>query len=271
LLLAHLLRLPRMQLYLNFERTLTPVEVDGLRTLVQRRGQREPLQHITGSTSFCGLEIKVDRRALIPRPETELLAERGWQFLQEQARVLNRPPVALDFGTGSGCLAIALACQCPTAQVYALDVSAEALALAEENARLHCPERRIDFVQGRDLQALPPGTKLDLLVSNPPYIPSAEINTLPPEVRDYDPHAALDGGQDGLDFYRYLAAQAPALLYPAAQLMVEFGDDQALPVRGLFEAKGWRVEALLEDYTQRPRLLVAGREHATRLASQTAA
>src|SRR5207302_3380271 len=130
LLLAHLLKLPRMQLYLNFERTLSPGETDGFRELVRRRAQREPLQHILGSTSFCGFEIAVNRHVLVPRPETELLAEEGWKFLQGRAD----KPTALDFGTGSGCIAIALAAKCPDAKIVALDISADALALAKQNA-----------------------------------------------------------------------------------------------------------------------------------------
>src|SRR5207302_8261507 len=130
LLLAHLLKLPRMQLYLNFERTLSPGETDGFRELVRRRAQREPLQHILGSTSFCGFEIAVNRHVLVPRPETELLAEQGWQFLNrdqgQPTNEANQAPLALDVGTGSGCLAIALAVKCPTAAIYALDNSPEA-------------------------------------------------------------------------------------------------------------------------------------------------
>jgi len=255
LLLAHLLQVPRMQLYLNFDRMLMSTEVDALRELVQRRGQREPLQHIIGTVVFCGLELNVDRRALIPRPETELLAERGWKFLHERSRTEDRPPVVLDFGTGTGCLAIALACQCPNVQIYALDISSAALALAGQNAQRYPPARRIEFLQGGTLQALPPGTRLDLLLSNPPYIPTTEIGTLQPEVRDYDPQIALDGGEDGLDCYRYLAVEAADLLNPEARLMVEIGDGQAPAIRALFEAQNWVVESLAEDYNQRPRIL----------------
>src|SRR6059036_1859341 len=140
LLLAHLLKLPRLQLYLNFERSLTGQEVEALREMVKRRGQREPLQFIVGSTSFCGLEITVNRHVLIPRPETELLAERGWQFLNQLATLdvsTPQPSTVLDFGTGSGCLAIALAFNCPSAHVYALDASAEALEIARQNVKRH--------------------------------------------------------------------------------------------------------------------------------------
>jgi release factor glutamine methyltransferase len=161
LLLAHLLKLPRMKLYLNFERTLAPAEVDGLREFIKRRGQREPLQYIIGSTSFCGLEIAVNRHALVPRPETELLAESGWEFLSK----LEQSPhpagghplparrgegrgegcVALDFGTGTGCIAIALAVKCPSAKIIATDVSPDALALARENAARNSVTDRIEF------------------------------------------------------------------------------------------------------------------------------
>ena len=195
LLLAHLLKQPRMQLYLNFERVLTPAEVEGFRELIKRRGQREPLQHIVGSTSFCGLEIAVNRHVLIPRPETELLAERGWTFLNQLSTLNPQPSTALDFGTGSGCLAIALACKCPAAEVYAIDISPEALALARQNAARHGVAERIRFLQGDGFAALPEGSRFDLIISNPPYIPSGEIASLQPEVRDYDPRRALDGGR----------------------------------------------------------------------------
>src|SRR5207302_5601671 len=151
LLLAHLLKLPRMQLYLNFERTLSPGETDGFRELVRRRAQREPLQHILGSTSFCGLEISVNRHVLVPRPETELLAEQGWTFLQR----LSGNPEALDFATGSGCLAIALAVHSPATQLAALDISPEALELARQNAERHGAADRIRFFQGDGFAALP--------------------------------------------------------------------------------------------------------------------
>ncbi len=221
LLLAHLLKLPRMKLYLNFERALTPAETDGLRELVRRRAQREPLQHITGSTSFCGFEIAVNRHVLIPRPETELLAEAGWNFLLP----LDLPAsTALDFGTGSGCLAIALALKSPGTQVYAVDVSADALTLARQNAARHELTERIQFFEGDGFAALPKEIHFNLIVSNPPYIPSAEIETLEPEVRDYDPRGALDGGTDGLDFYHRLALETGAFLKPGGKLMLEFGE-----------------------------------------------
>ena len=145
LLLAHLLKMPRMSLYLNFERALTTMETDALREFILRRSRREPLQHIIESTLFCGYEIAVNCHALVPRPETELLAEEGWKFL-----MTGRPGAALralDFGTGTGCIAIALAAKCPNAKIIATDVSPEALALAKENATRNNVAEQIEFLQ----------------------------------------------------------------------------------------------------------------------------
>ena len=258
LLLAHLLKMPRMKLYLNFDRVLTVPETDALRELIKRRGLREPLQHITGSTSFCGYEMTVNRNVLVPRPETELLAEAGWQFLA------TRPPesvTALDLCTGSGCIAIALAAKCPSATVVATDISAEALSLARQNATANGVAERIEFSAGDGFTALAAAATraFDLIASNPPYIPSGEIATLDPEVRDFDPRLALDGGDDGLSFYRRLAAAAAEFLRPAGKIMLEFGDGQADAIKNIFESEKWIVEAVLADYSHRARILVARR------------
>jgi release factor glutamine methyltransferase len=254
LLLAHLLKMPRMTLYLNFERALSPAEIDSLRELVKRRGLREPLQHIVGSTSFCGFEIAVSRHALIPRPETELLAEVGWNFLITRHSSLV---TVLDFGTGSGCIAIALAAKCPNAKIVATDISADTLTLAKKNATRNKVLERIEFLQGNGFAAIATDSKFDLIISNPPYIPSAEIETLQPEVRDFDPRGALDGGADGLDFYRRISAEAKPFLKPDGKIMLEFGDYQADAIREIFENEMWIVEAVQEDYSQRARILVA--------------
>jgi release factor glutamine methyltransferase len=287
LLLAHLLKMPRMKLYLNFERVLSPAEIDSLREFVKRRGRHEPLQHIVGSTSFCGYEIAVNRHALVPRPETEILAELGWQFLNliwEGRRVgdpnsgtaTRRPsqnefPSVLDFGTGTGCIAIALAAKCPSAKIVATDISTDALALAKENAARNNVAERIEFFQGNGFatwegrRAGDPNSgtatrrpsQFDLIISNPPYIPSAEIKTLQPEVRDFDPRGALDGGADGLDFYRMLATKAIPFLKSDGKIMLEFGDGQADAIKKIFENEKWIVEAVKEDYSQRARILIA--------------
>ena len=259
LLLAHLLKLPRMQLYLNFQSEVGTPEVESMRELVRRRGLREPLQQLTGSASFCGLEIAVTRDVLVPRPETELLAECAWTFLKTHTSAPAPAASALDFGTGSGCLAIALATHCPEAHLRAVDCSTTALEVARRNAATHRLEDRIQFFPGDGFGALPEAEEFALIVSNPPYIPSGEIARLQPEVRDFEPRQALDGGPDGLDYYRRLALEAPPWLRPGGRLMVEFGDGQADSLRELFSAQKWVVEAVKEDYTRRPRILVAHR------------
>jgi release factor glutamine methyltransferase len=253
LLISHVLKMPRMQIYLNFERVLKEAELTTLREMVQRRGNREPLQYIIGNVPFCNWELTVTPAVLIPRPETEILAERGWQFL---STVRNTPATALDFGTGSGCLAIALAAKVPTAQVHALDASTDALAIAQQNATKQ--NVQIHFHQGNGFEALTPERlQFDLIISNPPYIPSAEIETLEPEVRDHEPRSALDGGADGLDFYRLLAAESKNWLKPSGKILLEFGDGQADAVKKTFEEQKFVVESIECDYSQRPRILSA--------------
>jgi len=259
LLLAHVLSLPRMRLYLNFERVLTAPELARCRELVKRRGQREPLQHIVGSACFCGLEIAVNRHVLIPRPETELLAEAGWTFLNEGATPECGPRMALDWGTGSGCVAIALAAHCPHAVIEAIDASAAALEVAAANAGRHQVADRVRLCRSDGFTALAPDQRFDLVISNPPYIPTSEIQGLQPEVRDHDPRAALDGGQDGLGYYRVLAGETGRFLRPGGKLMLEFGDGQAEAIAGLFGGQNWIVEAIREDYTRRPRILIASK------------
>jgi release factor glutamine methyltransferase len=254
LLLAHVLKTQRLKLYLEFERPLTDSETETLRELVKRRGNREPLQHILGSTSFCGLEIKVNYNVLIPRPETELLAEVGWKFLNG----LQRPELRfLDFGTGSGCIAIALSHFSPASRGWALDKSPEALGVARENAAANKAGDRLQFIESDGFANVDSSLRFDLIISNPPYIPAAEIATLQEEVRKYDPHSALDGGSDGLDFYRLLASEAARFLEPTGKIVVEFGDGQENAIAGIFEKAGWEVETIINDYTARPRMLSA--------------
>jgi release factor glutamine methyltransferase len=253
LLLAHLLRMPRLQLYMSFERALTTTELDALRALVQRRGQREPLQYIVGSTSFCGLEIALNRNVLIPRPETELLAERAWTFLQKAAGV----PSALEIGTGSGCLAIALAHHAPRAKICATDFFGPALELARRNAETNQVSDRVQFCQGDLFGAAPPDARFDLVLSNPPYIPTARLDTLEAEVRDHEPRRALDGGADGQDFYRRMAAEAGAWLRPAGCIMIELDDEGAPATREIFQCEKWRIEGVEKDYRGQERILIA--------------
>jgi len=257
LLLAHLLKMPRMKLYLNFERPLSETELETVRELVRRRGLREPLQYITGSASFCGLELAVNSNVLAPRPETELLAERAWRFLAQLPA--GTPSRALDLCTGSGCLAIALAVNAPAARVDATDISASALEVARANAVRHQLAERVQFHQGNGFAAVPADARFDLIVSNPPYIPTADIETLEPEVRDFEPRLALDGGVEGMDFYRRIAAEAGPFLRAGGRLMLELNDHGADGVRAIFERAEWTVEAIEPDYNRRPRIFIASR------------
>lgn len=252
LMLAELLKKPRLKLYLDFADPVAEPVVDQMREWVKRRGQREPLQHILGKAAFCDFELIVNRHTLIPRPETEILAEHAGQFLAG----LPPPARAWDFGTGTGCLAIALARKCPAAAIVATDCSAEALAVARQNAVNNGVAERIRFAHGDGLAALAADDAFDLIVSNPPYIPSGEIAGLPPEVRDFDPRAALDGGADGLDFYRLLAAQAAARLRPGGRMMLELGDGQAEAVAAIFSTQKWVVLGVERDYSKTERFIV---------------
>jgi release factor glutamine methyltransferase len=258
LILAHVLNRQRMQLYLDFQEAVPEAELSRCRELVRRRGTREPLQHILGTVSFAGLQLHCGPQALVPRPETELLAEHAGTLL---SRCANPGPRVLDFGTGTGCLAIALAVRHPTTHIWATDVSVAALELAQANATLHGVQSRIQFLAGQGLEVLPAALTFDLIVSNPPYIPSAEIETLEPEVKDHDPRTALDGGPDGLRFYRLLGHEAASRLADHGVLIVEFGDGQAQAIATLWTAENWIVEPALADYAGSERFLIARRSH----------
>ncbi len=253
LLLAHVLGMPRLELYLNFERTLSDAELETLRELVMRRGRREPVQYLVGTAAFFGRDFKVSPATLIPRPETEGLVERAVLWARSTPR---EKLTILDYGTGSGCLAVTLAAELPTCAVWGLDACGEALEIAASNAATHEVAQRIRFIEGEGLGALPDALVFDLVVANPPYIPSAEIATLEPEVRDYEPRLALDGGPDGLRFARELAGGIRRISDQGC-LCLEFSDGQESDVAGIFEAEGWIVDAVEPDLSGTPRILVA--------------
>jgi release factor glutamine methyltransferase len=259
LMLAHILQLPRLKLYLNFDRVLETSQLDQLRAMVKRRGEREPLQHILGSAWFCGLEFAVNPNVLIPRPETETLAEQACAYLGLLARAEpERHLWVADVGTGSGCLAVAIASKFDQVDITGLDVSPEALEVARTNIERHRVTNRVKLRQS-DLLASASDGRFDLIVSNPPYIPTPTLADLQPEVRDHDPRLALDGGTDGLQFYRRLAAEAPAYMTSDATLMAEFGDDQQDAITAIFQETAWRVEKLVPDLAAKPRIIVARR------------
>lgn len=223
-LLCAALSLDRVGLYLNFDKPLLETELSAYRTMVARRAKREPLQHILGNQEFMGLEFKTTAAALIPRHDTEVL-------VSEALRVFPSARSVLDIGSGSGCIAIAIAKNLPAAAVVSVDICPEALELARRNADQN--DVAVDFRQGSLFEPVQ-GEQFDIIVSNPPYIPAAHIATLQPEVRDYEPRKALDGGTDGLDFYRQIIPLAPDHLTPGGWLLLEVGADQSEEVTEIF-------------------------------------
>jgi len=228
-LLCEALGLDRVGLYLNFDKPLTDAELSAYRAMVARRAKREPLQYILGTQEFSGLDFVVTPEVLIPRHDTEVLV----------AEALRRAPAdasILDIGLGSGCIAIALAKALPGAKVCGVEQSAGALAVTLKNAELNGVT--LEIVEGSLFEPLQ-GRRFDLIVSNPPYIPTADLATLEPEVRDHEPMAALDGGADGLAFYRAIVPQAPRHLDPGGWLLVEIGIGQGPAVRRIFSQGGF--------------------------------
>ncbi len=225
LLLAHVLKLDRVGLYLNFDRPLDVAELDQLRPLVKRRGQREPLQYLIGSTEFWSLDFEVTPAVLIPRPDTEILVEEALSHASDVGSLL-------DVGTGSGAIVVSLAKELEAWRCQGIDISSEALEVARRNARLNQVEERVELCKG-NLNRLP-DRKYDLIISNPPYIARDEWETLMPEVRDHEPQLALIADDGGLACYQSLVAQAAKHLHPGGWLLVEIGYQQADAVQQLF-------------------------------------
>jgi release factor glutamine methyltransferase len=260
-LLARALGCTRMQLYLQHDRLLDEADRTGFRELVKRRIAREPVAYIEGSKGFhaLDLELRVDRRVLIPRPETEHLVD----WLLETLRPPPAPLMqVLDVGTGSGAIALAVAKARYEVRMTAVDASADALALARENAERLGLADQVEFVRGDLLEGLakPPGGWA-AIAANLPYIPTADLDGLAPEVRVHEPRAALDGGPDGLHFIRRLIAQVAAseCLAPHAWLFLEVGIHQASAVEQLLRAAGFTEVASRQDYARIPRIVAGHR------------
>ncbi len=256
MMLAQLRDEPRLQLWIRRDEPLTPGQGEKLRDWLARRTSREPLQHILGWAPFLDFELYVTRDVLVPRPETETLAQLAIARLGGVAS-----PRVLDWGTGSGCLALAVAKAVPVAEVHALDLSPDALRIARANATAYRLADRIRFHQGDGFESLAAhgdtaALRFDLIVTNPPYIPAAEVETLQPEVRDFDPRLALTDGADGLGCYRRLAAEAPIWLKPGGWLLAEFGDGQSPALIELFGQAGWSIEGVEKDLSGRDRVLI---------------
>ena len=247
-LLAHVLSCSRVQLYTSFDKPLGDDELARYRELIKRRLGGEPVAYLVEEQEFWGLPFHVDHTVLVPRPDTETLIEvaRGLRTDREA------PCRVLDLCTGSGAIAVSLACELPNARVIATDVSPDAVALARKNAERNAVGDRVD-VRAGDLWQPVAGERFDLIVSNPPYIATEVIATLSPEVR-CEPRLALDGGRDGLAFYDRVCAEVCAHLEHGGALAVEHGYDQAEAVRARFEAAGLTQVTLVHDLGKNPRV-----------------
>jgi len=228
ILLAHALECKKIDLYVRYDEEPPESQRNAFREMIRKRAEGMPVAYLVGYREFYSLQFAVTPDVLIPRPETETLVLESVRRIQSMVE-----PRVLDIGTGSGCIAIALAKQHKTARVTAIDVSSSAITIATGNAARHGVADRITFAEG-DLFTPVAGQTFDLIVSNPPYIAHGEFQGLDVGVRDFEPRSALDGGPDGLDFYRRIAAEAPAYLAPGGSLLVEIGATQEAPVRELF-------------------------------------
>jgi len=247
-LLAHALGRTRMELYLEFERNLGEAELAPLRELVQRRGEGEPLDHLLGTVEFCGHTFLCDKRALVPRPETEQLVE------IVESEIGNRQSKILDVGTGSGVIALTLAKKFPEAQIFAVDVSEDALALARENAARLGLSGRVQFRKSDLLENL--DERFDLIVANLPYIATQDRHTLSREVL-HDPEVALFAGVHGDELVRELIEQAPPRLRPGGMLALEIGLDQSEALLSALAEKNYRDICSKNDYSGVTRFLFA--------------
>lgn len=251
-LLLHLLRAPRTLLFTDSARRLTDAEQADYAALIERRLAHEPIQYIVGQQEFYGLNLRVTPAVLIPRPETELLVE---AVLQRLSHIL--PLRIADVGTGSGAIAIAVAANLPQAEVTALDLSPAALEVARANVAAHALEARVRLAESDLLAAVAHDDAFDAILSNPPYVPLSDRETLHPQVREYEPALALFAAEDGLAIYRRLIPQAFAALRPGGLLALEIGYGQSHAVAALLAA--WSAVEVLDDLQQIPRVVLARR------------
>jgi release factor glutamine methyltransferase len=254
LLARHILGWDRARLLSEALHEPPPFFATAYADVIGRRSRREPIAHITGHREFWGLDFEVTADVLTPRPETELIVEEAIACFPDRSAL----HLIADVGTGSGCLAVALAREFPSARVLATDISEAALVVARRNAVRHEVSARIAFLHA---SFMPPVREIDLVVSNPPYIPVRDAATLPPEVRDHEPAAALFGGEDGLEVYPRLFAEAASEAGPDAPLIVEVGYDQRDAVAVIADAAGWRVDRVRHDLQGIARVLVLKRHH----------
>lgn len=244
LLLAHVLGVDRVRLVLEAPRHLEPNELAAYRELIQRRRKREPIAYIRGEREFYGLPMRVDRRVLVPRPDTEILVDVA---LERTSRV-HLDGELLDLCTGSGCVALAFSHRRPTWRVTGIDISEDAVRVARDNAERLGAVPGVRFLVSDLDDALPDEAKFDLVTANPPYIASRELDTLDSDVREFEPRVALDGGADGLDTVRRVVSVAAARLRASGVVALEVGAGQAPAVAALLESSGFSTLRKTSDY-----------------------
>lgn len=259
LLLAEALGLDRSMLYLHYEAPLEARAEERFRSLLARRVDGEPVAYITGRREFWSLDFLVTPAVIVPRPETEMLVEVAVGLFEAESQISDRKFQILDLGTGSGAISISLAKEIANAEVWATDVSSDALGIARANARRHGVEEKIQFLHGDLFEPVSArGEIFDLIVSNPPYVRRAALETLPRDVRDFEPRVALDGGADGLDFYRRIIPGALRYLTMGGFLAVEIGADMGEDVARLFaDAGGYVPPQLYRDLAGKERIVCA--------------
>lgn len=265
-LLVFCTKLDRLALYCQNERFLSPEEEENFRQMIKRRGQREPVAYLTGQKEFMSLDFLVNPAVLIPRPETELLVEKALEILNAKAFKTGRTQkdkiLIVDVGTGSGAIAVSIAkyIKYPNeVYIYATEISPAALRVARLNAKRHGVAEHIVFWPGDLLEPLKNQGfegQISLITANLPYIPTLEIANLEPDVRLYEPHLALNGGKDGLDFYRRLISQRRKFLRPDGYLLMEIDPAAINQISGLLNAAGWKFNVFL-DLAGKERLIVA--------------
>lgn len=256
ILLAHAMQCRRLSLFTQHESEPGAEIRDAFRALVRQAGEGAPIAYLVGAKEFFALSFEVTPEVLIPRPETEVLVERAIHHVRARADATCR---ILDVGTGSGCIAVALARNLPAARIFASDISEAALSVARRNAAKHAVAERIEFRAGDLLTPWDGEEPFDVIVSNPPYVSRRDADALPRNVRDYEPAIALFGGDDGLETLGRLAADAGALLLPEGHLLVEIAWDQGPRVRTLLESVGWADVVMYRDGLQHERVAHARR------------
>jgi|TARA_B100000315_G_scaffold236523_1_gene252371 release factor glutamine methyltransferase len=258
-LLAHALKCEKKDIIINHDRVLIDHETDLFKELIDRRLKREPSQHIIGEEEFWGLSFKVTKDVLIPRPETQLLVKEALKEAKKFSPEVN----IIDLCTGSGCIAVCMAVELPESKVYAIDLSDKALAIAGENAKKHGVEKRITFLEGDLLNPIEPlglKGKIDLFLSNPPYVSKKMMEELQPEIELYEPMLAVAGGEDGFDYYRQIIPEAAEYLKPGGHLVLEIGYGQRDGTISLMEeAKVYEEIEVKKDFAEIDRVVKAQR------------